>query len=72
MRDSGPGVPNESLDQIFEPFYRLEYARDRESGGAGLGLAIVKSCVEACGGRVTCRNLAPHGLEVDLTLAATA
>ncbi|MFN8685978.1 MAG: sensor histidine kinase [Acidobacteriota bacterium] len=72
VRDSGPGVPTESLDQIFEPFYRLEYARDRASGGAGLGLAIVKSCVEACGGRVSCRNLSPHGLEVDLTLAPTA
>lgn len=66
--DSGPGVPAESLDQIFEPFYRLEYARDRESGGAGLGLAIVKSCIEACNGRVICRNLSPHGLEVCLVL----
>ncbi len=68
--DAGPGVPAESLDQIFEPFYRLEYARDRESGGAGLGLAIVKSCIEACGGRVSCKNLSPKGLEVSLVLAS--
>jgi len=70
VTDAGPGVPADSLDQIFEPFYRLEYARDRESGGAGLGLAIVKSCIEACGGRVSCRNRNPQGLEVSLTLAS--
>lgn len=70
VADAGPGVPAEKVDQIFEPFYRLEYARDRESGGAGLGLAIVKSCVEACGGRVTCKNRAPHGLEVSMVLAS--
>lgn len=70
VADAGPGVPADSVDQIFEPFYRLEYARDRESGGAGLGLAIVKSCIEACGGRVSCKNRAPHGLEVSLVLAS--
>ena len=71
VSDAGPGVPSDAVDQIFAPFYRLEYARDRESGGAGLGLAIVKSCVEACGGRVSCRNLEPQGLEVSMVLAAT-
>ena len=71
VSDAGPGVPNDAVDQIFAPFYRLEYARDRESGGAGLGLAIVKSCVEVCGGRVSCRNLEPQGLEVSMVLAAT-
>lgn len=71
VSDGGPGVPDESMDQIFAPFYRLEYARDRESGGAGLGLAIVRSCVEACGGRVSCRNRDPQGLEVSMVLAAT-
>jgi two-component system sensor histidine kinase CpxA len=70
VQDHGPGVPPDSLDRIFEPFYRLEYARDRESGGAGLGLAIVRSCVEACHGRVAARNLSPHGLEVSLSLAS--
>jgi two-component system sensor histidine kinase CpxA len=70
VRDEGPGVPEAALDRIFEPFFRLEEARDRESGGAGLGLAIVKSCVEACGGRVSCRNRAPRGLEVSLSFDA--
>ena len=71
VSDAGPGVPNDAVDQIFAPFYRLEYARDRESGGAGLGLAIVKSCVEACGGRVSCRNRTPQGLEVSMLLETT-
>jgi two-component system, OmpR family, sensor histidine kinase CpxA len=70
VSDVGPGVPVEAVDRIFEPFYRLEEARDRESGGAGLGLAIVKSCVEACGGRVDCKNRAPRGLEVNLVFEA--
>lgn len=70
VSDTGPGIPDDSVDQIFQPFFRLEYARDRESGGAGLGLAIVKSCVEACGGRVSCRNRKPKGLEVSLVFEA--
>jgi two-component system sensor histidine kinase CpxA len=53
---------------LFDPFFRPEAARTRESGGAGLGLAIVKSCVEACGGTVSVRNVTPHGLQVDLRL----
>jgi two-component system sensor histidine kinase CpxA len=52
VEDSGPGVPEEMLAQIFDPFYRLDASRSRETGGFGLGLAIVKSCVEACGGTV--------------------
>ncbi|WP_051669993.1 sensor histidine kinase [Bryobacter aggregatus] len=70
VTDAGPGVPDESVDRIFEPFFRIDDARDRESGGAGLGLAIVKSCVEACGGRVSCRNRKPRGLEVSLVFEA--
>ncbi len=68
VADSGPGIPEEALDKIFTPFFRLEEARDRKSGGTGLGLAIVKACVEACQGSVICRNRKPHGLEVVITL----
>jgi len=68
VADSGPGIPNESLEKIFTPFYRLEESRDRQSGGTGLGLAIVKSCVEACQGSVRCQNRVPTGLEVMITL----
>ncbi|MDB6059215.1 MAG: Integral rane sensor signal transduction histidine kinase [Verrucomicrobiales bacterium] len=69
IRDCGPGVPDESLPQLFDPFYRPEVARDRESGGVGLGLAIVKTCVESCHGQVSCRNLKP-GFEVTIELQA--
>jgi two-component system sensor histidine kinase CpxA len=70
VADHGPGVPEEALAQIFDPFYRLDVSRARETGGTGLGLAIVKTCVESCGGRVSCQNRQPHGLSVVITLAA--
>jgi two-component system sensor histidine kinase CpxA len=70
IADSGPGVPDSELEEIFKPFYRPEFARQRETGGAGLGLAIVKSCIEACGGSVACRNRSPKGLEVEMRLPA--
>jgi two-component system sensor histidine kinase CpxA len=63
-------VPEEALAQLFDPFYRVDVSRARETGGTGLGLAIVKTCVESCGGRVTCANRAPHGLEVAVRLKA--
>ena len=68
VADSGPGVPADALAQVFDPFYRVDPARARETGGAGLGLAIVKTCVESCGGTVTARNRQPTGLEVTITL----
>lgn len=52
VTDDGPGVPDESLEEIFERFSRLEHARERDAGGAGLGLSIVKSIVESHGGEV--------------------
>jgi len=70
VSDSGPGVPPEALAQIFDPFYRVDVSRARETGGTGLGLAIVKTCVESCGGRVSCHNREPHGLGVVITLPA--
>jgi len=70
IADDGPGVPDAALASLFDPFYRLDAARDRESGGTGLGLAIVKTCIEACGGRVTARNRSPSGLEVAFRVPA--
>jgi len=70
VADSGPGLPEEALKDVFAPFHRLESARGRETGGAGLGLAIVKSCIEACKGTVQCRNRQPHGLAVEIRLMA--
>jgi two-component system sensor histidine kinase CpxA len=49
VADRGPGVPEEALEKIFSPFFRLDSARDRKKGGTGLGLAIVRNYVEMCG-----------------------
>jgi two-component system, OmpR family, sensor histidine kinase CpxA len=68
VADCGPGVPAGDLPRLFDPFYRADASRDRETGGVGLGLAIVKTCVESCGGTVACRNLQPSGLEVAIRL----
>lgn len=68
VRDNGPGVPEESLPHLFDPFYRPDAARSREAGGTGLGLAIVTSCLAACGGSASCRNLHPAGFAVTLRL----
>ena len=72
VSDSGPGVPPELIERLFEPFFRPDAARSRDTGGTGLGLAIVKSCIEACHGTVTCRNLQPNGFAVEISLAAGA
>jgi two-component system sensor histidine kinase CpxA len=68
ISDSGPGVADEDLEKIFQPFYRLDESRNRRTGGAGLGLAIVKSCMDACGGTVSCSNRRPSGLETVMRL----
>ena len=68
IADNGPGVAAEVIDKLFDPFFRIESDRARESGGTGLGMAIVKTCVEACRGKVTARNRTPTGLEVLITL----
>jgi two-component system sensor histidine kinase CpxA len=70
VKDSGPGVPDDLLEQLFEPFFRPEPSRDRCSGGVGLGLAIVKTCIETCKGTVSARNLKPKGFEVTITLTS--
>ncbi|HYG97642.1 MAG TPA: HAMP domain-containing sensor histidine kinase [Terriglobales bacterium] len=68
VSDHGPGLEEKDLEAVFEPFYRPEPARARETGGVGLGLAIVKTCIESCEGSVKCRNRRPTGLEVELRL----
>lgn len=67
VRDFGPGVPEESLTRLFEPFYRVDEARDEESGGIGLGLSITKRAVHLHKGIVGAHNAHP-GLCVEISL----
>ncbi len=64
IEDCGPGIPEAALAQVFDPFYRVDVSRARETGGVGLGLSIVKTCIESCGGTVRCENRAEGGLRV--------
>ena len=66
--DHGPGVPDEMLDRLFEPFVRVGSARDRNSGGYGLGLAIAKRAIQLHGGAIAARNAAGGGLQVSIRL----
>jgi two-component system sensor histidine kinase CpxA len=68
VSDSGPGVPADSLGKLFEPFYRLDEARGRNSGGVGLGLAITERAVRFHGGSVSAHNRAEGGLRVEIKL----
>lgn len=68
VRDQGPGVKDEQLMDIFEPFYRTDEARDRASGGYGLGLSIAQRTVQLHGGTIRARNHPQGGLVVDVRL----
>jgi signal transduction histidine kinase len=68
IRDHGPGVPDWALTKLFEPFFRVDESRARDTGGAGLGLAITRRVVELHGGRVAARNGRPPGLAVEIEL----
>jgi two-component system sensor histidine kinase CpxA len=59
VRDYGPGVPDEALSRIFDPFYRVDSDRNRASGGLGLGLAIARRSVELHKGKLGARNAHP-------------
>jgi two-component system sensor histidine kinase CpxA len=68
VSDSGPGVPPEALAKLFEPFYRLDDARERQTGGVGLGLAITERAVRFHGGRVRASNRSGGGLMIEIRL----
>src|SRR5579864_2656323 len=72
VSDSGPGVPADSLDKLFEPFYRLDDARGRQTGGVGLGLAITERAVRFHGGKVRAFNRERGGLTVEIRLPLIA
>lgn len=68
VRDHGPGVREQDLPHLFEPFFRVEDARDRDSGGHGLGLAITERAVRRHGGTVRASNAPGGGLLVEVCL----
>ncbi|HYX73406.1 MAG TPA: HAMP domain-containing sensor histidine kinase [Steroidobacteraceae bacterium] len=68
VRDHGPGIPEAELERVFEPFYRLESSRNRDSGGTGLGLSIARDIAQAHGGSLRLANAAGGGLEATLRL----
>ena len=70
--DHGPGLQAKEMERIFEPFYRADPSRSRDSGGAGLGLSIVSAVVSAHGGKVNVKETSGGGVtfEVDLPLAS--
>jgi signal transduction histidine kinase len=68
VRDEGPGIPPDELERVFEPFYRVESSRNRDTGGTGLGLSIARDVAQAHGGSLVAQNLAAGGLEVLLVL----
>ncbi len=72
VTDCGPGVPEDALEKLFEPFYRLDDARGRLTGGVGLGLAIARRAVRFHGGKVAASNRAEGGLLVEIHLPLIA
>ena len=70
VEDDGPGVPPDELERVFEPFYRLEDSRNRETGGTGLGLPIARNICRAHGGDVVLANRPGGGARAVVTLPA--
>lgn len=66
--DSGPGVPEESIDRIFDRLYRVDRSRSRKGGGTGLGLSICKTIVKAHEGSIVARNSPGRGLRIEIRL----
>lgn len=72
VTDSGPGVPEHALDKLFRPFYRIDDARERQTGGVGLGLAITDRAVRLHGGTIRVANRPQGGLVVEIRLPLAA
>lgn len=68
VRDFGPGVPENTLEKLFEPFFRVADARERNTGGYGLGLTIVKRAIELHHGHVYASNATDGGLIITILL----
>jgi signal transduction histidine kinase len=67
--DNGPGIPPRHLEGVFEPLYRIEHSRNRDTGGTGLGLYIARDLIRKQAGELTLRNRAEGGLRAEVRLA---
>ena len=72
VEDDGEGIPPESVEKVFERFFRVDKARSRETGGTGLGLAIVKHIVHSHGGKVRLESRIGQGARFILSLPLAA
>lgn len=68
IRDRGPGIPPDALDNVFRPYYRVDKSRNRTTGGVGLGLTVVQAIVQGHGGEIVLKNRMDGGLEARITL----
>ncbi len=68
VEDDGPGIPPEEIEKVFQPFYRLERSRSRDTGGTGLGLSVARTVARAHGGDVVLENRPAGGLRATLVL----
>jgi signal transduction histidine kinase len=69
--DDGPGIPETEVERVFDPFYRIESSRSRETGGVGLGLSVVRSVVRGHGGDIILANRPDGGLRATVVLPTT-
>jgi signal transduction histidine kinase len=72
VRDRGPGIPDDALQNVFRPYYRLDKSRNRATGGVGLGLTVAQNIVQAHGGEITLTNRSGGGVEARVTLPLCA
>jgi signal transduction histidine kinase len=68
VADDGPGIPQEDVERVFDPFVRIETSRSRETGGAGLGLAIARTIIQGHGGNIELANRPEGGLTAAISL----
>ena len=72
VRDRGPGIPDDALQSVFRPYYRLDKSRNRATGGVGLGLTVAQAIVQAHGGEIILSNRSGGGVEARVTLPLSA
>jgi len=68
IRDRGPGIPPDALDNVFRPYYRLDRSRNRTTGGVGLGLTVAQAIIQGHGGEIILENRPEGGLEARIVL----